>query len=172
MLDNHSFFKNTTFFNYNKIFSKNDAFSLIEIILVTSLFFILITLGLGAYFNYYSISALNNDIFRVSSLIEKTQFKAMKNPDSEPYGIYIDDANLQIVSFRNAYVPGNQENIILDFEMVDYIELDLNPSPGISNEIIFESRTGKVENAGSFVIGNSQTEVSHTFTINSQGAIE
>ncbi len=153
---------------YNLRFS--GGFSLTEIILTASLFLLLAGVGVGAYFRYYQGALVNADIDSALTLIKNTRFKAMKNPGGDNYGVHLDSATNSLVRFRNTYSPGLMENVVLDLNTLTIQDLSLSPSIGVTNEILFENKTGKTLNAGTFRIGNEIT--SYTFNINTQGVVD
>lgn len=146
------------------------GFSFIEVMLTLALFMTLSSVGVGAYFKYYSFSLNNIDHNQVTKILRETRFRAMKNPHNSNYGIYLNSADSEIIGFRDTYTPGHAENISLNLEQLEISDLNIQPTPGITNTIIFENRTGKTQNTGSFKISNDNFE--YTFTINLQGAFE
>ncbi len=148
----------------------NKGFTFIEIMLTMSLFLILAGVGVGAYFKYYSFSMAQNDISNTMTLIKQTRFSALKNADGSDYGIHIDVPGKMITGFKSAYTPSNSENKIVHLDQLSILQLNLNPSPGTTNEIIFQAKTGKTSNSGSFTIGNDI--YSDTININPQGVVQ
>ena len=146
------------------------GFTLVELMVTMSLFFLLASVGLGAYFQYYSFSLINNDVTTTQGLIKNTRFKALKNPDNSDYGIHIDDVTDEITSFKAPYNAFDTANVILKLEQLEITDLNLMPNIGTTNEVVFSAVTGKTVNTGSFTIGNG--DFSHSFNFNAQGAIE
>jgi prepilin-type N-terminal cleavage/methylation domain-containing protein len=150
--------------------NQKKGFTFIELTITMSLFIILASVGLGAYFQYYSFSLINADVQHTENLIRETRFKALKNPTGSDYGIYINPATRTLTGFKDTYNPFDDENVEVKLEQLDITDLSLNPNIGTTNEILFERQTGKTQNSGSFTIGNN--EFSQTFTINSQGVVD
>jgi len=146
------------------------GFTFIEIMITFSLFLLLASIGVGAYFRYYSFSLINNDINRVNTLIQQTRFKSLKNPNGAAFGIHLNPGTSEITGFENTYTQGQSDNTVVTLEQLTITNLAIQPIPGITNEIIFDVGTGKTSNTGSFSIENSQ--FNHTISINSQGAFE
>ncbi len=146
------------------------GYTFVEIMVTLALFFLLASIGLGAYFQYYSFSLINNDVSHVQSLIKNTRFKALKNPDGSSYGIHIDTANDELTSFKSSYTPGQSGNVTVTLEQLEITDLSLQPAPGTTNEVLFQALTAKTQNTGSFSIGDG--DFTYSFTINAQGAIE
>ena len=138
-------------------------------VITFGIFLSLAGLGIGAYFKYYKLSISNNEINRTVNHINQTRFKALKNPNNDNYGIHIDTIDSKIIGFKNTYTPNHPNNDVLDLEYLNVTELDLLPNIGTTNEILFEKKTGKTQNTGSFTISNGN--YSFTFNINSQGVI-
>ena len=149
---------------------KKGGFTFTEVMITLALFMVLASVGMGAYFRYYQFSLINNDLGKVTKILYETRFKAMKNPNNSNYGVHISSNIGELITFRNSYVPGNPENEIVELEQLDISQLNLMPTPGTTNNIIFENMTGKTQNSGSFRVGKN--EFSQTIYINSQGAFE
>ena len=145
------------------------GFSFMEVMLTMSLFLLLAGVGVGAYFKYYTFSLANADVKNTFTLLKQARFRALKNPDSSDYGVHLDPATRTLTVFKNTYNPVDPENIELELEQLDITDLSLNPSIGITDDVIFQKQTGKTSNNGAFTISN-QT-LNYTFTINSQGVI-
>jgi prepilin-type N-terminal cleavage/methylation domain-containing protein len=146
------------------------GFTFIEIILTMALFLILAGVGVGAYFKYYSFSLAQNDISNAMTLIKQTRFSALKNADGSNYGVHIDAPGKMITGFKSTYAPSNSANKTIRLDQLGILQLNLNPNPGITNEIVFQVQTGKTSNYGSFTIGND--EYSYTININPQGVVQ
>jgi len=148
----------------------NRGFSFVEVMLSLALFLILASAGLGTYFRYYTYSLTNQDFNSVRSMLQQTRFKAMKNPDNSNYGLYLSTGTDELITFRNTYVPNDPGNVTFQLERLSITNLSLQPSPGITNQILFETMTGKTQNDGTFTVSNSN--FSYDFTVNIQGAFE
>ena len=149
---------------------KKKGFTFTEVMITMSLFMVLASVGMGAYFRYYNFSLINNDIDKVTKVLHDTRFKAMKNPFNSDYGLHISVGAGELITFRDTYTPGNPENESITLEQLDIIQLNLLPTPGTTNNIVFENMTGKTQNSGSFTVGKD--EFSYAFNINPQGAFE
>ena len=135
-----------------------------------TLFFLLASIGLGIFFQYFSFSLINNEVTTTQSLMKNTRFKALKNPDGARYGIHLDTANNLIISFKEPFQMGESSNITIELKQLTIKDLSLLPNIGTTNEILFEATSAKTNNTGSFTIGNA--DFSYPFTINAQGGIE
>lgn len=150
-----------------KIKNSVGGFTLMELVLTLSLFLLLASAGIGAYFQYYNNSLNNIDIENTLTFLKHTQFKALKNATSSDYGVYFNTSNNTITTFKETYTQGASENVILNLVKLDIISFSLSPDIGYTNEIVFKAKSGKTDNVGSFMLGKSG--FTHTFTINSQG---
>lgn len=150
--------------------AKKIGFTFIEVMITFTLFMILASAGVGSYFRYYSFSLINNDVSKVTKVLHEARFKAMKNPYNSDYGVHIGTGTKELTLYRDAYTPGNSENIRTPLEQLDITELDLMPTPGTTNTILFENMTGKTQNTGSFTV--SKDDFSYSFNVNQQGAFE
>ncbi len=146
-----------------------NGFSMTEIILTVSLFLILAGVGIGAYFRFYQGALINSDVDNVQTILKNTRFKALKNPTAENYGVHIDTAQNTLTSFRNSYTPGLSENVVVQLDSLTIQELSLSPSIGVTDQVLFEKKTGKSQNTGNFRIGNNNQ--SFTISINVQGVV-
>lgn len=145
------------------------GFSFIEVMIAISLFILLAGVGTGAYFGYYQRALVNSDIQKTLTLIKQARFRALKNPDNSNYGIRLDAATQTVTSFRDTYSPVAPDNVVLELEQLGITNLNLLPTLGVTNDIIFEKQTGKTQNTGSFTISN--INFSFTYSINSQGVV-
>lgn len=146
------------------------GFTFVEVIIVLSLFIVLSGIGIAAYFDYYKFSLIKNDVSSAFTLVKETRFRALKNPTNTNYGIHIDVPTRTVTGFEGTYNPLEDTNQDVVLEQLDIKELFLNPTPGTTNEIIFEAQTGKTVNYGSFTIGNDNFE--KIISINSQGVVK
>lgn len=155
------------------IFRKNRnhrGLSLMEIMITISIFILVAGAGIGSYYRYYKNALINTEVDNVLTLIKNTRFKALKNATASDYGVYLDQTADSLISFKNSYIPGNTENIILKLDQLHILNLSLNPSIGSTNTILFEKQTGKTANTGSFSVG--ENSFSYIININSQGVVD
>ena len=146
------------------------GFTFVEVMITFSLFMLLASVGIGAYFRYYHFSLINEDVNKVTKILYDARFRAMKNSAHSDYGVHLETASGEITIFRDAYTPGNSENIVTELKQLNFADLNLLPSPGVTNNIVFDNVTGKTQNSGSFTV--SKDDFSFTYQINGQGAFE
>lgn len=149
--------------------NKIKGFSFIEVIVTVSLFLILTSIGVGTYFRYYSVALINQDANNTVNLIQRIRFKALKNPTSTNYGIHINVPTRKIIGFKESYNPLEETNEEVTLDQLYIQDLQLAPTLGTTNEIIFQAQTGKTDNFGYFSIGNE--DFTHIININAQGVV-
>lgn len=145
------------------------GFSLVEILLTASIFIMLASLGVGAYFQYYKASLNNIDINKTITHIKRARSLAQKNPNNSDYGVHIDTVNNQFIIFESMYTQGAPGNIILELQNLTIQDVSLNPNPP-TRDILFERQTARTQNDGTITIGNQDT--SFTISVNPLGVIE
>jgi type II secretory pathway pseudopilin PulG len=146
------------------------AFTLTEVIVSVSMFLIMAGVGVGAYFRYYSFALVDLDITNTMTLIDQARFVAQKNANSSDYGIHLDPVAETLTQFQSAYVPNASGNVVLKLGTLGISDLNLNPAPGVTRDILFQRQTGKTVNWGTFKIGNG--DYAKTFSINPEGVVE
>ena len=146
------------------------GFSFVEVMITLALFLLLAGVGMGAYFQYYSFSLKNHDVNESINLLQKARFKALKNATSTDYGVHIDTGMNMITGFEPPYNPNDPQNVTVELKELTIMDLNIQPSIGVTEDIIFEATTGKTMNTGTFTLGTN--DYSYTFTINAQGVIE
>jgi prepilin-type N-terminal cleavage/methylation domain-containing protein len=146
------------------------GFTMIEMIIAVSLFLLVAGIGMGAYFRYYDFSLINADINNVITQVKYARAESLKNATNDDYGIRIDVTARTLTIFRDTYDPSDTANKTLRLEKLGIKTLNLNPVPGVTSQILFENRTGKTANYGTFTIGNDN--IAYAIAINPQGAID
>ena len=141
--------------------------SLLETVVTMGIFFLMAGIGVGAYFNYYKTSLINDDINNAIILMKETRFSALKNRGNFKYGVHIDEVGGTLTGFRgDTFDSEDSLNRELVLKNVEITNIDLQPTPGTTRDIIFSAKTGKTENTGSFMVGD------YTITISAQGTID
>jgi len=149
---------------------KPHGFTFVEIMITLALFFLMASIGLGIFFQYFTFSLITQEVTATQSLIKSVRFKAQKNPDSSRYGVHLDTGTNLIIGFKEPFVMGNSSNDVVHLEQLTIKDLNLMPNVGVTDEILFEAGTAKTTNTGSFTIGNDDFD--YTFNVNAQGGIE
>jgi prepilin-type N-terminal cleavage/methylation domain-containing protein len=146
------------------------GFTFTEVIISLSLFLVLAGVGVGAYFQYYSFALMDMDIHKATTLLNQARFLAQKNPTSSDYGIHLDSVTNTLTQFKNSYSPLAVDNQVVQLESLRITNVNLNPNPGVTMDIIFQKQIGKTVNWGTFTI--SDNSYTFTYSINPQGVIE
>jgi hypothetical protein len=139
-------------------------------LITIAIFMTIAGIGIGAYFDYYKSALISEDVDQVLTLIKQTRFRAQKNPTNSDYGVYLDVPTRRLVTFRQSYAPNDPDNRDYQMKRLYFDSLDLLPSLGITNTILFEKQTGKTQNIGTFTLKDN--EVEFTYSINAQGIVE
>jgi len=165
-----------------KIQKRNQGFTLIEIIIVTS---IIVAIGsLGLYFgfsNFYGHSFNSNRDILIS-VLQHARAEAIANicrgnscEDGKPHGVAIRPND-----YPNSYVIFQTESVITPTysgrtsEDTDQdVPIDANPNFDYSglNEVVFRQLSGEAISPGSIVISDNTGTHTSTITINSEGQI-
>lgn len=146
------------------------GFTFTEVMITLALFMVLASVGMGAYFRYYNFSLINNDIGNINKILHDTRSRAMKNATGDEYGLRLETNSNEFISFRDTFLPEHPENNVVKLERLEVTAINLAPSLGITDTIIFENTTGKTQNFGTFTVETDN--FSYTFNINSQGVFE
>lgn len=146
------------------------AFTMVELLIVLSIFFAVVSSGVGAYFRFYNTAFINADVDHALTHIKQARFRSLKNTNQSDYGIRIDDINHRLIAFRGTYSPSDPDNLVFNLEKLEITDLSLLPGIGVTNEILFENPNGKTQNTGSFTISNGSD--SFTFNISANGIVD
>ena len=153
---------------FNRSHSKGFTFT--EVIISLGLFLVLAGVGVGAYFRYYGFALIDMDVHNTTILMNQARFLAQKNPTSSHYGVHLDPVTNTLTLFRGSYSPATTDNQVLRLGVLRITEVNLNPNPGVTMDIVFERQVGKTVNWGTFKVGDD--EYAFTYSINPQGVIE
>lgn len=143
--------------------------TLIEVIIVTAIIVAFSGLGIASYITFQNSALRASDILDVRSMLHQARFSAVKPADGSDFGIHLDLATNTVELFRNTYEAGN----VLQGRELATLSIatpNLQPSPGITQQVLFQKITGETVNSGSFTL--EAEGVSYTFDINAQGKID
>jgi len=150
--------------------SGKQGFTFTEVIIALSLFLVLAGVGVGAYFRYYNFALVDMDVQEAMSLLDETRFKAQKNSTSSDYGIHLDPTTRTLTQYKESYVPNAPSNKVVKLQVLSFVQISLDPVPGVTSDILFGRQTGKTVNSGFFTVGDS--DYSYTFHVNIQGVVD
>lgn len=125
---------------------KQKGFSLIEIIAVTAIGLILISVVLFSFSSFRNSKIIDVSADQVFSVINEARVKSVSSEDYSRFGIHFEVG--KVIFFKgDSYVSQNPANV--EMELSSLVEIsDISLSGGGSN-IIFQKLTGKTGNYGS-----------------------
>ncbi|MCS7184067.1 MAG: hypothetical protein NZ866_01825 [Patescibacteria group bacterium] len=159
-------------FYLNNNFNKNNlAFSLLEVILVISIFFIL---GIGLYQNIFNISLdyqnLKNDSELITNLLIKARQKSILGEENSSWGIYFENTttdSFYLFQGINFSTSAYFQKFNLSFN-----NKFLFPQEGSTTQVFFTKFNGKPNTTTKIVLYNSKINLTATITINYTGNID
>ena len=102
-------------------FSKSRGFTLIEILVVSAIITVLVSLGLLMGFDVYRGSSFHSEVSLVSSLLMKARSKSLANLNQVPHGLHFDSdgytlipENELISKSPTVEVSASQADIVFD----------------------------------------------------------
>lgn len=139
------------FFKIFKVAVGNSAFTLVEILLVISIFLIVIAMAVPAFSVFQKTSDLDSDSQEVINTLRLAQSKTVASEDAEQYGVYFDTSTQpnQYVLFKGSSYSArdtSSDEIHKLSNGVSFENLDLWDSP----EVIFERISGFASSSSSF----------------------
>ena len=146
-----------------------DGFTFIELILVISLFSIIFVFIIPSLVRPRSFADIVSAEELIYSTVKEAQSLAMTNPQRE-YGIHFEQDKF-ILFEGSTYSPSDTNN--LETTLTTNLSIDSISLP--TGDIIFSQVSGEVQNytfgQDSFVLRESNTNESKTFTINRIGTL-
>jgi prepilin-type N-terminal cleavage/methylation domain-containing protein len=140
----------------------NDAgFTLIEVIIVTAVFAILITLGLPVGLDAYRHYLLTSDVRNLISLLRRAENRAFSNDHASPYGVSIQ--NDRFVLFQGSSYASRKTAFDEEYPKSGAV------TASGTTEIVFAALSAKPNASGSIILSNGLR--SQTITINEEGTI-
>lgn len=153
-----------------KIYGVKKGFTLIELILVISLFSITFTLIFTTLVRPRSFADLVSTEDLIYSTVKEAQSLSMSNPQRE-YGVHFEQDKF-ILFEGSTYSPGDPNNL----ETTLTTNLSIESITLSNGDIIFSQISGEVRNytsgQDSFVVRESNTNESKTFTVNRIGSLD
>lgn len=151
---------------------KNEAFTLIEVILVIAMLAVVASMSTAVYFGFYQGVRLDETRQDISNNAVLARSKAMQGEESLKWGIrfnnILNDANDKYEVFASAsdYSAGTVKET---FYLPASIEFS-DPANGAVKDIIFNKISGTAASASSITIVDSGGET-RTISVNSQGLV-
>jgi len=147
-----------------------DGFTFIELILVISLFSIIFVFIIPSLVRPRSFADIVSTQELIYATVKEAQSLTMANPQRE-YSVHFDQDKF-ILFEGSTYTPGDPNN--LETTLTTNLSIESITLPG--GDIIFSQISGEVQNytfgQDSFVLRESNTNDSKTFTINRIGALD
>ncbi len=148
-----------------KFLQKFSGFTLVEVIIVISLFALLLGLSYPFTLELYRSYTLRTDTAMLVSVLQKARSQSLNNISEMSHGVHIDDAGYTIFQ-GSAFDEAGAQN--------EFIEKSQGVTVHSDGDIIFEQISGDI--APPFALGESTitlTDGVHTerITINNEGRI-
>lgn len=145
------------------------GFTLVEVTLVVSLFFILVGLATVNLFNFQHKSQLDAAVNSFQADYKEQQIKAMVG-DTEgtstslDYGVHFETTSYTL--FRGTYTQGNSANFVVMLPNTVTIATSFSNA-----QILFLKGSGEVSVAGTITLTDTVTAAQKVLTINKYGVI-
>lgn len=140
------------------------GFSMIEILVVISIFFLVTGVGLFMSFDIFRGSNIHSEKDLIISLLEKARSESMNNLNEKVHGFCVKGSNY--IVFEDGTCSTNTREEIYEKNS----GISLTYSPTIPSEIIFDRLTGNPTWNGSISV--SKDGKTAIISINSQGMID
>lgn len=153
---------------------KSNGFTLIEILLVISLFAITSVILLVNITRPKGIADIQSTENLIYATVKEAQTLAMAGSTGD-YGVHFEQDRFVLFE-GSTYSPGDTNNLETTLNTNLTIELISLPSGG-GGDVVFSQISGEVQGlslgeSGSFVLRESNTSVTKAFTITSLGAVD
>ena len=157
--------------NFFKKFSiaSPKGFTLVEVTLVVSLFFILVGLATVNLFNFQHKSQLDATVNSFQADYKEQQIKAMVGDTegtsaSTNYGVHFETTSYTL--FRGTYTFGNSANFVVVLPNTVTIATNFSNA-----QILFLKGSGEVSGTGTITLTDTVTAAQKVLTINKYGVI-
>ncbi len=146
------------------------GFSLIEMIIVVSIFVLLVGGSVVAFSRFGEKQIVKSTVSEILSELDEARSLTLASYDNTVYGVHIESD--QIIFFKGSiYSPSDPDNNIIELsEKVSISNISLF---GGGDDVIFQRLTGKTDQYGTLTISlvSDPTET-ETITIQESGIIE
>lgn len=143
--------------------SSSKGFTLVEILVVTGLFILLISVGAIIGFDSITRSTVHNERDLVVLMLTGARARALANVDQKPQGVHIETGKIVLYE-GSVYNPADPTNR----DTPRNTNITISPNPA---EIIFDQLSANVT-TGAGTITLMQDAQTDTVEINGQGRIE
>lgn len=123
----------------------NKAFTIVELIIVSSIALILITMSLSTFVQVSDNQALEKDVNHVVAFIEKARTQTINSKNASQYSIRFASSTVTLFS-GVTYVAGASSNSVLDLS--SKVEISAISLTGGVQQVSFEYITGKSNATG------------------------
>lgn len=153
------------------ILKEKKGFSLIEIIVVISIFVLIIFLSYAGFNSLNKTQIVEKDTEAVVAILEEAKSKTRSSVDSSNYGVYFENGGNRAISFKgtsyNEFDPDNEE-----FTLSSNISISAVDIEGGGDSVVFERPKGNTVTYGNIAIIMNDNSASSTITVYPTGAIE
>lgn len=151
--------------------SSPKGFTLIEFMLVMSIFGILVTLATVNLFSFQHKSQISSTINIFMADLKGQQIKAMAgdtsgDPEVENYGINFDPTNFEYILYKGNYSAANTANFAVEFP--DSIEMTTS---AVNSQLVFEKGTGEIGGATTVTLRDTVNNDQKVIQLNRYGVV-
>ncbi len=157
------------------VFKKHtdNGFTLIEILVVISIFFIFLALLITPFILLNREQALTGSTLIVKSALSEARSKTISSENDTRYGVHFEEGENVIVLFRGpSYSSGDPDNVNVPLHA--YIRIDSVDLAGSASSVLFNRLSGATAQAGEIILveGTGDDAKYKTITIFSTGVVE
>ncbi len=156
---------------FNFQLSTQKGFTLIEFMLVMSIFAVLVTLATVNLFSFQHKSQISATVNIFMADLKDQQIKAMAGDTSgeaevETYGISFDPTNFQYILFKGAYSAADTTNFAVGIP--DSIEMTTS---AVNSQLIFQKGTGEIGGATTVTLRDTVNNDQKVIQLNRYGVV-
>lgn len=148
--------------NYQKQYKKEKGFTVVELIVVISIFLIFLGISDQAFFTFGNRGGLSISTYNVVEAMRHAKSNAEQGQQDTRWGVYISQNQVTVFSSNSDY---ENRNTLLD----QIISLSGGVTASGLQEVIFQKITGDTLDVGDIVL--SLKDQNKTISINAKGTI-
>jgi Tfp pilus assembly protein FimT len=154
---------------YKVIFNKKRGFTLAEVLLIIGLFVIISVIAIPVYYNWQSLTILEQNADEISEMFKDAQAKSSARLNNSAYGVYINAGNKKITLYQGiSYAERDGA-----FYQEKIIDNNLDIINNFSTEdIVFSKSLGEPSATGTLTLINNSNREEKNININSYGFID